>query len=119
MSFYVSNGNVYTKLENGEVHPVGLTAKNKVVQTTELESVKVTVLPQRLQLQPDAVGATVDDLVRKFHLSEDHPIKFSKLRHNSAMGDAGDASYDVSEPAEIDLESAPRRRGRPARVKKD
>lgn len=117
MGLYVSNGNVYAQLDNGEVYPVNVTAKNKLVRTEEVDSTSVEYLSKPVQLPADAIGATMSDLIRKFNLSEGHPIKFDEAKHKAAIGGANDGGSDASTGSDNPHPVKPRR-GRP-KVKKD
>ena len=117
MGLYVSHGNVYAQLDTGEVYPVNVTAKNKLVRTEEVDSTSVEYLSKPVQLPADAIGATMGDLIRKFNLSEDHPIKFDEARHKETIGGTDDSGSSASTGSDNPPASKPRR-GRP-KVKKD
>lgn len=57
---------------------VGVEAKDKVTVIKELES--VTVVPSDIKAKKIDVAsmATLDTIVKKFHVSEDNPIKVKK-----------------------------------------
>ena len=76
MTLYLANGNVYMVGEDGLAHPTDVTAKDKVTEVRELESVTVSPQKKTVKLPKGAVPITEDELIRKFNLSEKNPIKF-------------------------------------------
>lgn len=80
MSLYLANGNVYTVGEDGLAHPTDVTAKDKVIEVRELESVTVSAQKKTVKLPAGAAPITLDELVRKFNVSEKNPLKFKATR---------------------------------------
>jgi hypothetical protein len=72
------NGCLYIE-EKGKYTNVQITAKNRVVTVSELESITVTPGETVTSLR-GAVPMTMDEIKSKFHLDEDHPIKFAKSK---------------------------------------
>lgn len=72
--YFISEGKVYVK--DGEAYRnVGFTAKNKVITTSELESitmVKGTVVKDNLD---NYTPLTQNEVFARFGLSEDNPIE--------------------------------------------
>lgn len=85
MQLYEANGNVYAVDDEGKAHGVTVTAKDKVVEVRELES--VTVSPQKAEVRlPKAARPVTTEAIRlKFALSEKNPVKFLKSRHDAAL----------------------------------
>ncbi|MBP3884064.1 MAG: hypothetical protein J6D54_03885 [Olsenella sp.] len=85
MQLYEANGNVYAVDEDGKAHGATVTAKDKVVEVRELES--ITVSPQKVEVRlPEAARPiTTDEIRLKFALSEKNPVKFLKSRHDAAL----------------------------------
>ena len=78
MPYYVANGNVYFKDEDGKVHGVDVTAKDKVIEHRELESITPVIGKKEVALPAGAHAATLDEIALKFNLSELNPIKFKE-----------------------------------------
>lgn len=95
MTLYLANGNVYTVGGDGLAHPTDVTAKDKVIEVRELESVTVSPQKKTVKLPEGAVPVTTDELIRKFGLSEKNPIKFKASRGKKAKEPA-----EKQEPAE-------------------
>lgn len=95
MTLYLANGNVYMVGEDGLAHPTDVTAKDKVIETRELESVTISPQKKTVKLPKGAVPVTTDELIRKFGLSEKNPIKFKAARGKKA-------EKPVEEPAEAE-----------------
>lgn len=75
---YLKDNRVYHVDGEGKAHKADVTAKDKVVQVRELESVTVTPAKAACKLPEGARPVTVDELVRKFAISEKNPLKFPK-----------------------------------------
>lgn len=73
MGYYATGTAAYWVDENGDAYDVSLTAVDKVQEVRELESVTV-VVGNKTKLPWEAVSATLDNLVKKFHVSEDNPL---------------------------------------------
>ena len=86
MGLYTCNGNVDCLGEDGACHPVNLTAKEKEVVTKELEGVTFDVTDEVVDLPADAVGATIDEIIRKFNINADRPVTFDESKHAAATG---------------------------------
>ena len=71
--YYISDGKVYIRDGSG-YRRVGITAKNKVIVTRELESVTVVPGSSKVKKLKDPVPATLDEVLRKFNVSEDRPV---------------------------------------------
>lgn len=80
MTLYLANGNVYMVGEDGLAHPTDVTAKDKVIEVRELESVTVSPQKKTVKLPKGAVPITQDELIRKFNVSEKNPLKFKATR---------------------------------------
>lgn len=83
---YVANGNVYAVDADGSVHPVTVTAKDKVIEHRELESVEFKTAKEVVELPAGAQAATEDAVIARFNLSESNPVKFDKKAHSAALG---------------------------------
>lgn len=77
--FYIEDGAIYEKVDGG-YRNVSIIGKDKVIEVRELES--VTVEPSDVvvkDLKGDKTPYTLDDLVKKFNVSEKNPIPFAKV----------------------------------------
>lgn len=72
--FYISEGKIYEKNEDGYFVSVGFNAKNKVIVTKELESITKVVGNVKKKELPGGQPFTLDEIVRKYNLSEENPI---------------------------------------------
>ena len=75
---YLYENRVYHVDADGKAHKADITAKDKVVQRRELESMTVTPAKAAVKLPAGARPVTVDELVAKFAISEKNPLKFPK-----------------------------------------
>lgn len=75
--FYTSSNAAYFVGDDGVCHGLSVTATDKVVEARELASVSFSVDKSAVQLPKDAVGATLDDIVRKFAVSEENPLTYT------------------------------------------
>lgn len=76
MRLYHHDGRVYAVDADGNAHGADLTAKDRVTVLRELESVTVTVHDAVVELPEGAEPSTVDELTRKYALSEENPVLF-------------------------------------------
>lgn len=84
--YYISDGKVYVKKGN-VFQNVSITAKDKVITKRELESVTVvhgTVTAETLE-NPSVL--TLEEIIKKFNLSEEHPIPFASDGVEKALSD--------------------------------
>lgn len=72
--YYIKDNRVYEPHEKGFVE-VSIEAKNRVVTTSELESITVTPSNYVVDKLDGATQATIDEVMARFSLSEDNPIK--------------------------------------------
>ena len=72
--FYISEGKIYEKNEDGYFVSVGFSAKNKVIVTKELESITKVVGNVKKKELLGGQPFTLDEIVRKYNLSEENPI---------------------------------------------
>ena len=72
--FYISEGKIYEKNEDGYFVSVGFSAKNKVIVTKELESITKVVGNVKKKELTGGQPFTLDEIVRKYNLSEENPI---------------------------------------------
>lgn len=86
--YYIKDGMVFEPCEKGFVE-VSITAKNKVITTTELESITVTPSSHVETSMYGASMATIDEVMAKFALSEDNPIKAKGVKKKTATKSAG------------------------------
>ena len=96
MALYLANGNVYVVNEDGQAHPADVTAKDKVIETRQLESVTVKAKKEVVALPDGAMPVTQDELVCKFNLSQKNPIKFDPERAKAA--EAEEAAPEEAAP---------------------
>lgn len=80
MLYLAQDGNVYFVDDNNEAYPVEITAKDKVIETRELESVNVKVQDKKVELPEGAVPTTQEALLKKFNVSEKNPILFKAAK---------------------------------------
>lgn len=77
--FYIEEGAIYEKVDGG-YRNVSIIAKDKVIEVRELESVTVETSDVVVkELKGDMTPYTLDDLVKKFNVSEKNPIPFAKV----------------------------------------
>lgn len=86
--YYIADGKAYADAGKGKVKGIDVTAKDKVVEVRELESVTVTAVGGARNLPAGAVGCSLDELVAKFHVSESNPLLFSDGEGSDAKADA-------------------------------
>ena len=71
--YYIKDGMVFEPCEEGFVE-VSVTVKNKVVTTSELESITVTPSSHIEASLEGASVATFEEVMSRFSVSEDNPI---------------------------------------------
>lgn len=76
MRLYLAGNNVYSVDDNGKAHATSILAKDKVIETRELESTTLKVDEAVIDLPNEACLITLDELIRKFHISEKNPLVF-------------------------------------------
>lgn len=84
--FYISEGKIYEKNEDGYFVSVGFNAKNKVIVTKELESITKVVGNVKKKELPGGQPFTLDEIVRKYNLSEENPIVPLMLDESENVG---------------------------------
>lgn len=77
MTYYEFNGNCYAVGDDGIAHPLTVTAKDKVIEVRELESITPKVGEEVVTLPSGAHPITLDEIVRKFNLSQKNPVQFT------------------------------------------
>lgn len=77
---YTNGSKAYQVDADGTVHGIDVTAKDKVVEVRELESVTVAPAAKLKSLPSGAVPVTLDELVAKFNISEQNPLTYKKAR---------------------------------------
>lgn len=80
--YYISGNKVYVK-DGNAYRQVAITAKDKVVETRELESVTVTPSDTTVKKLSGATAATLDEVIKRFHISEDNPVKVASSKKAS------------------------------------
>ena len=95
---YEANGNVYEVGGDGAAHPVDVTAKDKVREVRELESVTVKAAAEAVELPACARPVTVGEVVAKLAVSQRHPARFNEERHIECL--AAEAATSPEEPEE-------------------
>lgn len=86
--YYIDKENrVFQETENGFVE-VSITAKNKVIVTKELESITVTPSDHIEASLDGASRATIDEVMARFNLSEENPIKAKGVKKAPAKKSA-------------------------------
>lgn len=75
--YYVKGNAVYVQ-DGDKFRNVKITAKDKVVEVRELESVTITNGTTVMKELNGAVPMTMDEIRRKFNLSEANPIEFAE-----------------------------------------
>lgn len=71
--FYTDASGAYMVDSVGTCNAIGLTAKDKVVERREIESLAV-VKGKACDLPPGAVPASLDEIAAKFNVSEANPL---------------------------------------------
>lgn len=74
--YYIADGKAYADAGKGKVKGIDVTAKDKVVEVRELESVTVSAVGGARALPEGAVPCTLDEVVARFHVSESNPLLF-------------------------------------------
>ena len=82
--YYVANGKAYIDAGNGKVKGVSITAKDKVTEVRELESVTVEAVGGAISLPSGASTCTLDEVVAKFNVSESNPLTFKATAKSKA-----------------------------------
>lgn len=72
--YFIKDGMVFQKTEKGFVE-LSITAKNKVIVTPELESITIEESEHVEASLEGASPATFKEVIARFGLSEDNPIK--------------------------------------------
>lgn len=76
--FYIEDGAIYEKVEGG-YRNVSILAKDKVIEVRELESVTVETDGEVVkELKGDMTPYSLEDIVRKFNVSEKNPIPYAE-----------------------------------------
>ena len=71
--YYIENGKVYVK-EGDAYRNVGVSVKNRVIVTKELESVSVTAGTELVESLKRPQVATLDEVIAKMGITEETPL---------------------------------------------
>lgn len=72
--YYIKDGMVFEPCDKGFVE-LSITVKNKVITTSEIESITITPSSHIEASVEGASVATFDEVMSRFSVSEDNPIK--------------------------------------------
>ena len=81
--YYIAEGKAYVDDVDGKVKGIEVTAKDKVTEVRELESVTVTTVGSARTLPAGAASYTLDEIVAKFHVSETNPLLFGSTKKST------------------------------------
>lgn len=106
--FYYKDERAYFKDEAGEVYGLNVTAKDKVTEVRELESVSYA-LGSETALPAGACISTLDEIVTRFGVSEKHPLTYTEPAvEKSAPADEPTGASEQDVPEQEDMEGMSR-----------
>lgn len=98
--FYYKDERAYFKDEAGKVYGLNVTAKDKVTEVRELESVSYA-LGSETALPAGACVSTLDEIVTRFGVSEKHPLTYTEpAAEKSAPADEPTVASEQDAPQE-------------------
>lgn len=98
--FYYKDERAYFKDEAGKVYGLNVTAKDKVTEVRELESVSYA-LGSETALPAGACISTLDEIVTRFGVSEKHPLTYTEPAvEKSAPADEPTVATEQDAPQE-------------------
>lgn len=98
--FYYKDERAYFKDEAGKVYGLNVTAKDKVTEVRELESVSYA-LGSETALPAGACVSTLDEIVTRFGISEKHPLTYTEpAAEKSAPADEPTVATEQDVPQE-------------------
>ena len=98
--FYYKDDGAYFQDDAGKVYGLNVTAKDKVTEVRELESVSYS-LGSETTLPAGACASTLDEIVTRFGVSEKHPLAAKAVKPQETQ--STDDSTPVAESSLQDM----------------